>query len=76
MMRPEAHRQGLGLIASREIIAAFRASGKARELHAFSAIGNIATDTAGPILGFRQIGDVDLDYEGEPLRCHHWVLDL
>lgn len=74
MMLPQAHRQGLGLIASRRIIEAFRDSGKAHELHAFSSIGNIATDTAGPILGFRRIEDVDLDYEGSPLRCHHWVL--
>jgi RimJ/RimL family protein N-acetyltransferase len=74
MMRPASHRQGLGLIASRTIIAAFRDSGQADELHAFSSIGNIATDTAGPILGFRRIEDVDLDYEGSPLRCHHWIL--
>ena len=74
MMRPQVHRQGLGMIASRRIIADFRASGKATELHAFSAVGNIATDTAGPILGFRLIEDVDLDYEGSPLRCHHWIL--
>lgn len=76
MFRPGFHRRGLGMSASRQVIAEFKASGKARELHAFSAIGNVATDTGAPVLGFRQIGDVDLDYEGAPLRCHHWLMDL
>ncbi len=76
MFRPEHHRRGLGMVASRQIIAEFRASGVADRLHSFSAVGNEAADHAAPILGFRQIGECDLDYEGSPLRCHHWVMDL
>jgi RimJ/RimL family protein N-acetyltransferase len=76
MFRPEHHRRGLGMAASRQIIAEFRASGRATELHAFSSVGNQATDQAAPILGFRLAGECDLDYEGEPIRCRHWVMPL
>jgi RimJ/RimL family protein N-acetyltransferase len=76
MFRPDHHRQGLGMVASRQIIAEFRDSGVSDRLHSFSAVGNEATDHAAPILGFRRIGECDLDYEGQPLRCHHWVMDF
>ena len=76
MFRSDHHRLGLGMVASREIIAEFRAGGAADRLHSFSAVGNEAADHAAPILGFRRIGEVDLDYEGQPLRCHHWVMDF
>jgi RimJ/RimL family protein N-acetyltransferase len=76
MFRPEHHRRGLGMVASREIIAEFRASGVADRLHSFTTVGNVAAATAAPILGFRLIGECDLDYEGKPLRCHHWVMDF
>jgi hypothetical protein len=26
--------------------------------------------------GFRRVEDCDLDYEGRPLRCAHWVREL
>ena len=74
MFRPEHHRRGLGMSASRQIIAEFRASGRSPELHAFSSVGNEATDQAAPILGFTQVGECDLDYEGQPLRCRHWLM--
>jgi RimJ/RimL family protein N-acetyltransferase len=76
MFRPEHHRRGLGMIASREIIAEFRAGGVADRLHSFTAVGNGAAETAAPILGFRPVGECDLDYEGQPLRCLHWVMDF
>lgn len=76
MFRPEHHRLGLGMAASRQIIAEFRAGGLADRLHCFSAVGNPAIDQGAPILGFRRIGECDLDYEGRPLRCHHWVMDF
>jgi RimJ/RimL family protein N-acetyltransferase len=76
MFRPEHHRMGLGMVASRQIIAEFRARGVSDRVHSFSAVGNEVADHSAPILGFRRIGECDLDYEGRPLRCHHWVLDL
>jgi hypothetical protein len=27
-------------------------------------------------LGFHRLADCELDYEGRPLRCTHWVLGL
>jgi RimJ/RimL family protein N-acetyltransferase len=74
MVRPEAHRQGLGLAASRQIIAEFRAARPAEAVHAFTAIGNEAADGGARRLVFVPDGEYDMDYAGEPLRCRHWVL--
>jgi len=30
----------------------------------------------GARLGWTNIGQTDLDYEGRPMRCNHWILDL
>jgi RimJ/RimL family protein N-acetyltransferase len=76
MFRPDQHRRGLGIAASRVLIDEFRAGGAADRLHCFTAIGNVAAERAAPIVGFRPIGECDLDYEGRSLRCRHWVLDL
>jgi len=46
------------------------------ELHGFTAIGNAAGNAVCRRLGWAVREEVDLDYEGRPLRCNHWVLDL
>ena len=74
MVRPQAHRQGVGLAASRQIIAEFRAAHPGEPLHAFTALGNEAADSGARRLGFVPDGEYDMDYAGEPLRCRHWVL--
>ena len=70
------HRQGLGLAASKKVIAEFTAAGLAPQLHGFTAVDNVASEQGAYALGFRLIGETDLDYEGRPLRCYHWVLDV
>lgn len=76
MFRPDHHRRGLGIAASLQLIAEFRAEGVSDRVHCFTEVGNEAAAGAAPLAGFRQIGECDLDYEGRSLRCHHWVLDL
>jgi RimJ/RimL family protein N-acetyltransferase len=73
MFRPEHQRRGLGVAAGRLLMAEVGAA--VRELHAFSAVGNEGAARGCRRLGFSRVADCDLDYEGEPLRCHHWVRD-
>ena len=47
------------------------------ELHAFPSVTNGPSNAIMRKLGgFRRLEDCDLDYEGRPLRCAHWVRDL
>ena len=46
------------------------------ELHAFPSVTNKPSNLILRKVGFRRLDDCDLDYEGRPLRCAHWVLDL
>ena len=45
-------------------------------LHAFPAVTNDPSNAILRKLGFTRGEDCDLDYEGRPLRCAHWVRDL
>lgn len=76
MFRPAHHGKRLAVPASRQIIADFRAAGKADRLHCFTALGNTAAVHGARGAGFTPIGQCDLDYEGQPLRCLHWMMDL
>jgi RimJ/RimL family protein N-acetyltransferase len=76
MIRPSHHGSHVGATASLAIIDEFRAAGRAGELHCFTGIGNIAAERGARAAGFTPIGECDLDYEGQPLRFVHWVLDL
>jgi RimJ/RimL family protein N-acetyltransferase len=46
------------------------------ELHSFPGVTNGPSNAILRKLGFRRLEDCDLDYEGRPLRCAHWVRDL
>ena len=45
-------------------------------LHAFPAVTNGPSNAILRKLGFTRAEDCDLDYEGRPLRCAHWLRDL
>jgi len=47
-----------------------------RQLHSFPGVDNRASNAVLAKLGFRRLEDCDLDYEGRPIRCAHWVRDL
>jgi RimJ/RimL family protein N-acetyltransferase len=46
------------------------------ELHSFPAVANGPSNAILSKLGFRRLAECDLDYEGRPLRCVHWLRDL
>jgi RimJ/RimL family protein N-acetyltransferase len=46
------------------------------ELHSFPGVSNRPSNAILRKLGFRRREDCDLDYEGRPLRCAHWVRHL
>ena len=46
------------------------------EVHAFPAVTNKGSNLLLRRVGYRRLEDCDLDYEGRPLRCAHWVGDL
>jgi RimJ/RimL family protein N-acetyltransferase len=47
------------------------------ELHAFPSVTNGPSNAIMRKLGgFRRVEDCDLDYEGRPLRCAHWIRNL
>jgi RimJ/RimL family protein N-acetyltransferase len=46
------------------------------ELHSFPAVTNGPSNAILRKLGFRRLEECDLDYEGRPIRCVHWLRDL
>ena len=46
------------------------------ELHSFPGVTNRPSNAVLERLGFQRLEDCDLDYEGRPIRCAHWLRDL
>lgn len=69
-------RHGLAAGAVRLIVAEVRASGLVPRVHAFIGADNAAAAAVARRTGFVPIESCDVDYEGVPIRCEHWVLDL
>jgi RimJ/RimL family protein N-acetyltransferase len=76
LLRPGFQRQRLGWEATQAIIEQARAQRAFQELHAFTAVSNVASNEGCRQFGFRLIGQCDTDYEGRPLRSNHWVISL
>jgi len=75
MLLPRYHARGLMVRAVNQLLPVARHSG-VTELHSFPGITNRPSNAVLRKLGFRRLEDCDLDYEGRPLRCAHWVRDL
>jgi RimJ/RimL family protein N-acetyltransferase len=76
MLLPERAGQGVGPEALRLVSARARDELGLAELHAFIAVTNAAANAACRRQGWTVTEQVDVDYEGRPLRCNHWILDL
>jgi RimJ/RimL family protein N-acetyltransferase len=76
MLLPQAQRGGLGLTVLRMLTEHARSDGAIAQLHGFTAVTNRGGNELCRRLGWRTVGECDLDYEGRPVRCNHWVLDL
>ena len=76
MLRPDRSGRGVGMEALRQLTERARAALGPTRLHGFTSVDNDVIKSIGTRLGWTNIGECDLDYEGRPMRCHHWVLDL
>jgi RimJ/RimL family protein N-acetyltransferase len=68
--------RGLGMEALRQLTERARAELGPTRLHGFTSVDNAVINLIGARLGWTNIGQTDLDYEGRPMRCNHWILDL
>jgi RimJ/RimL family protein N-acetyltransferase len=74
---PEHQGRGIASEATRQAIAAARAEGKHRYLHAFPSVNNGPSNAICRKLGFELLGALDFEYPpGHPMRCNDWRLDL
>jgi RimJ/RimL family protein N-acetyltransferase len=69
MLLPAFFKRGIGKWAAAAVIQ----KAVHRDLHAFPAVANVASNAICRSLAFHRGDDVDLDYAGRPLRCAHWV---
>jgi RimJ/RimL family protein N-acetyltransferase len=71
--------QGLGIAGkgTAAVIERARVQGTHRQMHAFPAVDNPASNAICRKLGFAFLGEIDFEYPpGRPLRCNDWRLDL
>jgi RimJ/RimL family protein N-acetyltransferase len=76
MLFPEFQAQGIAANAFRILVDRGLAERKFTEIHGFAEVHNEPSNGIVRRLGFELLGECDLDYEGRPLRCNHWVLRL
>ena len=74
---PEFQGRGIAAAAARAVIAAARAEGRHRELHAYPKIDNAPSNAVCRRAGFTLFGEFDFEYpKGNPIRCNDWCVEL
>ncbi|MER7047873.1 GNAT family N-acetyltransferase [Streptomyces jumonjinensis] len=74
---PEFHGRGLATAAALAVIAAARAKGGHRYLHAFPKAANLPSNGVCRKAGFELMGECDIEYPpGNPILAHDWRFDL
>jgi RimJ/RimL family protein N-acetyltransferase len=77
MVVPEFQGRGIAAAATGQAIAAARADGGRRELHAFPGVENAPSNAICRKLGFTLVGELEFEYPpGSLMRCNDWRLDL
>jgi RimJ/RimL family protein N-acetyltransferase len=76
MVLPPYQGKGLGKSAVREVLDRARASGRWKELHAFPAVGNAASNAMCRSLGFTLVEELDFEFRDRKMRGNHWRIDL
>ena len=76
MLFPEFHAQGIAMRAFRILAERGRAEAKFSAVHAFTGVHNEPSNAIVRRLGFTPLEECDVDYEGRPLRCNHWVFQV
>jgi RimJ/RimL family protein N-acetyltransferase len=75
MLLPRYHARGIMIGAVRRLLPRAMEHG-VTVLHSFPGVTNAPSNAVLRKLGFDRLEDCDLDYEGRPLRCAHWIRDL
>jgi RimJ/RimL family protein N-acetyltransferase len=76
MLLPQHQARGVAFQAFEQLLPLALEAGVG-QLHAFPSVTNGPSNAIMRKLGgFRRVADCDLDYEGRPLRCAHWIRDL
>jgi RimJ/RimL family protein N-acetyltransferase len=74
---PEFQGRGIASAATAQAIAAARAEGKHRYLHAFPSVENLPSNGICRKLGFSLLEECEFEYpKGNFMRCNDWRLDL
>ncbi len=76
MLLPDRSGRGVGMEALRQLTERARAELGPTRLHGFTSVDNDVINLVGARLGWTNTGQTDLDYEGRPMRCNHWILEL
>lgn len=71
---PEFQGRGLAKAAVRELLDAAARDGRWGEVHAFPAVTNGPSNGICRALGFRLIGEREVDFADRVLHCHHWAV--
>jgi RimJ/RimL family protein N-acetyltransferase len=75
MLRPGHQARGVAAEAWALLRRQVAAAGVTR-VESYPGTANAASNAVLRKIGFTRVGEVDLDYEGRPLRCAHWTLEL
>jgi RimJ/RimL family protein N-acetyltransferase len=75
MLVPDYHARGIMIRAVTALIP-LAVDARVRLLHSFPGVENRPSNAVLERLGFHRLEDCDLDYEGRPIRCAHWLRDL
>jgi RimJ/RimL family protein N-acetyltransferase len=74
---PEAQGRGIATAATALLLEEARRRGRHREVHAFPSVGNAASNALCRTLGFRCLGEVEVEYpKGHLMRSNDWRYEL
>jgi RimJ/RimL family protein N-acetyltransferase len=75
MVLPEFQGRGIAKAAVRVLLERARAEDRWGVVHAFPGVTNGPSNGICRSLGFRLVGERDVDFAGRMLRTNHWVVD-
>jgi RimJ/RimL family protein N-acetyltransferase len=76
MTLPEFQNKGIAGEAVRQVLDKAITEQKFGTIHAFPAVTNGPSNRICEKNGFTNLGEVDIEFSGRPLRCNHWRIDL
>ncbi|MET8946593.1 GNAT family N-acetyltransferase [Streptomyces sp. NPDC004542] len=74
MVLPEFQGRGFGKLATRALLEQARDEDRWGDIHAFPATGNGPSNGICGSLGFRLLGETEVDFAGRVIRSNHWVI--